>query len=199
MRLELFEEDLRPEFRHRAISLVNFDWLTEEAKVAVTAVGQGFFFRSQEASIEKCRTLYPPEMRRKLEEGRAFQIGKTFWFAAQIPDDKVGCSGSRCSNCEDKTAYCVQICRTCGLPFVGPFGFPQWLKWQEMTAKEKRAAAEEVYSSSKHGRLGYTNVRFVPLTQVELAEIEALPEYEAHMFTLTHEVRPAGLRQKLRS
>ena len=123
-----------------------------------------------------------------VREGKIFKIGKGFHFAVQVPDDTVGCSGSRCSWCNTRTAYCHQICRHCYLPFVGPFGFPQLPEWETLTPEERRREVEEIYChDSRRGRLIYTNVDFVPLTPKELDEIERLGHRDAHYFLITHE------------
>ena len=80
-----------------------------------------------------------------LRENRVFKIGDSFHFAVQIPDDSVGISGSRCSNCGSEVAYCHQICRQCKLPFIGPFSFPQLPDWESLTPDKKRTMVEEVY------------------------------------------------------
>ena len=107
--------------------------------------------------------------RKLLEEFKIFQIGNSFIFAAQIPDNSVGISGSRCTNCGGSVAYCNQVCRGCGLPLVGPFGFPQIGNWVSLSASERKSVIESVYYRLDHGHLGYANVPSVPLTPDEAA------------------------------
>jgi len=133
-----------------------------------------------------------------MEAGKAFKIGNSFVFAAQIPDNSVGCSGSRCSNCGNSTAYCDQICRCCNLPFVGPAGFPQFITWKMATPQEKKNMVLQVYCHNRdRGRLGYANVEYVPLSPSELREIERLTDREAHNFQLTHGHAPQQIRRIL--
>lgn len=84
--------------------------------------------------------------------------GKTFELrvvvAAQIPDDTLGCSSSRCSNCEEPTVYCQQVCANCGMVMIGPFGFPQFSEWQNMTVEERQEMVNNVVATSdKLGQL----------------------------------------------
>lgn len=133
-----------------------------------------------------------------LRKNKVFKIGNSVLFAVQIPDDSVGCSGSRCSNCNSKAAYCHQICRQCKLPFIGPFGFPQLPDWESLTLDEKSTMVEEVYCHHSHrGRIEYVNVDFVPLTSDELNEVEKLQHRDARFFLLTHEVAPQKIRENL--
>lgn len=138
-----------------------------------------------------------------LRENKAFKIGEGFIFAAQIPDDSIGCSGSRCSNCNSKTAYCIQMCEECGLPFIGPFGFPQLPEWESLTLEQKRKLVEKVYFHDAHrGRLVATNVRPVPLTRGELHDVEAyydIPGFAplAGTFLSAHGVSPQEIGKRL--
>lgn len=139
------------------------------------------------------------ELAQAMIDGRAFKIMSSFVFAAQIPDDSVGCSGSRCSNCEGSTAYCEQFCRNCGLPFVGPSGFPQWTEWQNYEPEKRKGLVTKVFFYTDRGRLGYANVAYVPLGEQELCEVEKLSGHEATLFAETHSVEPRNLRNILLS
>lgn len=133
-----------------------------------------------------------------LQENKIFKIGNGFLFAVQIPDDSVGCSGSRCSNCGNEAAYCYQTCRQCKLPFIGPLGFPQLPDWESLTLDEKRTMVEEIYCHhDNRGRSGYANVEFVPLTFDELNKVEKLQYHDAELFLLAHKVDPQKIRASL--
>jgi hypothetical protein len=126
------------------------------------------------AEALKQRGVMEEMLEEAVREGRLFRVGRSFLFSAQIPDDSVGCSGSRCSNCNSETAYCVEICEHCTLPFVGPFGFPQLPVWNQLSLEEKNRSVQEVYMSDNHGRLGSTNVESIPLNPRELERFENL-------------------------
>ena len=133
-----------------------------------------------------------------LQERRIFKIGNSFLFAAQIPDDLVGISGSRCSNCNNETSYCHQRCRQCGFPFIGPFRFPQFLKWRILSLGEKSIIVEDIYAHDyNRGRLGYVNVEFVPLTEKELKKVEELKNHNANLFLSAHSISPQEIRKTL--
>ncbi|MCK4554562.1 hypothetical protein KAU19_06430 [Candidatus Parcubacteria bacterium] len=137
-------------------------------------------------------------LKKATQESRIFKIGNGFFFAAQIPDDSVGGSGSRCTNCNKETIYCHQICRQCKLPFIGPFGFPQLPVWESLTPDEKRTMVEEIYChSGDRGRLLYTNVEHIPLTLNELAKVERLKYRNADLFLSAHGVAPQKIRENL--
>lgn len=133
-----------------------------------------------------------------LQEDRLFKIGYSFLFAVQVPDDSVGISGSRCSNCDNEVAYCNQRCIQCGFPFIGPFGFPQFILWKTLSSAEKRIMVEDIYANhGRRGRLGYTNVEFVPLTKDELKKIEKLKYHHAEYFLSTHAISPQEIKKTL--
>jgi hypothetical protein len=125
-----------------------------------------------------------------LEEFKIFQIGNSFIFAAQIPDDSVGCSGSSCTNCGGPVAYCNQVCRGCGLPLIGPLGFPQIGNWVSLPVNGRRSVVESVYYRLDHGHLGYANVPSVPLTPDEAERIKTVWRHESEIFRSTHGVSP---------
>ncbi len=132
-----------------------------------------------------------------LQEVRLFKVGNSFIFAAQIPDNSVGCSGSRCSNCNNDAAYCQQRCLWCGFPFIGPSGFPQFSKWKNLPPASKTKLVEDVYMRTNKGRLGYSNVKFVPLNNQELEAIEKLNSLDAEYFLSTHSISPKEIRKTL--
>ena len=132
-----------------------------------------------------------------MEQGKLFKVDESFIFAVQIPDDSVGCSGSRCSNCNGAVAYCDQRCEHCGFPFVGPFSFPQLPRWNLRPLDEKRKLIEDAYARDNRGRLGYTNVAYVPLTPIELEKIEKLTGHDAETFTSVHGISPQKIRETL--
>jgi hypothetical protein len=129
---------------------------------------------------------------------RTFKIGNSFEFAIQIPDNTVGCSGSKCSNCGNDAAYCDQVCQTCRLPFIGPHGFPQLPTWQALSSNDKLHLVETIYGSSiNEGRLGYDGISFVPLTLQELEKLEKTFESIDHeRFYRVHRITLKELREK---
>lgn len=137
-------------------------------------------------------------LKKAVRESRIFAVGSSFLFAAQIPDDLVGCSGSRCSNCNGAVAYCQQRCKHCGFPFVGPFGFPQITEWQALSPSQKRTMAEDMYAHrSKRGRLEYVDIKFIPLNPWELGEIERMSDRDAEYFLSAHGIDPKKIRVTL--
>lgn len=127
--------------------------------------------------------------KKSIQERRAFKIGNSFVCAVSIPDKSVGCSGSRCSNCNSPSSYCYQICRTCKMPFIGPFGFPQINTWKTMTLKERGMLAKKIFlEKERHGRLGYVNVAYIPLVRDEAKKILALDSRALNTFLRVHEI-----------
>lgn len=94
--------------------------------------------------------------RARISAGRLFLLLDEV-YAAQIPDPKRGCSASLCTNCAEPVAFCHQKCSTCGMEFIGPFGFPDLTKWNKLTLPEKRKRAIEVYKRDNHGKLKVIN------------------------------------------
>jgi hypothetical protein len=127
-----------------------------------------------------------------LKQNRLYRIADSFIFAVQIPDGNVGCSGSRCTNCNSKTAYCIHLCTQCGFPFVGPYGFPQISEWDQMNVLEKSELIEKIYSSENHGRITYTNVEHVPLTPNEAKRVTHYSPDDTNSFTHTHGKDPSA-------
>ncbi len=133
-----------------------------------------------------------------MTEYMTFRLGAGFRFAAQIPDDSVGCSGSRCTNCGAGVAYCNQVCRGCGLPLIGPWGFPQFPEWLMLTGPEKQAKVEDVYYHERnHGRHGCLNVKDFPLTPNEAKGLVTIVEHDEELFTATHGISPQKLIEKI--
>lgn len=128
-----------------------------------------------------------------LQEGRAFKVSGSCVFAAQIPDESVGCSGSRCTHCDGQAAYCDQICRYCKLPFIGPVGFPQFTRWKRLGSIEKLTLVDKVYRVPNRGRLEYANVKNVPLTLDEAKGIVILTGNEAAAFYEVHKMDPRNV------
>jgi len=127
----------------------------------------------------------------KSQSNQSFKVGHSFKFAVQIPDDTVGCSGSRCGNCNNKVAYSDQLCSQCNLPFVGPFGFPQLPKWRSMTADEQRIMVEDIYSMDpNHGRLVSIGLLSIPLHPNEVRGVEKLTDDNAELFFRTYGINP---------
>jgi len=155
-----------------------------------------FFLKTRQKEVSPLE-MNQAERSQALKSQRLFKANNSFLFAAQIPDDSVGCSGSRCSNCGNKTAYCNQRCFWCGFPFIGPFGFPQISEWELLSKGEKGALVEGIYHQHDNGRMGYVNVDWVPLTEAELSEIELLDIEKAHYFKSTHSVSPKEIRKTL--
>ncbi|MCK4918722.1 MAG: hypothetical protein KAS02_02975 [Candidatus Pacebacteria bacterium] len=132
------------------------------------------------------------------QQGRSFQIEGSYKFAIQIPDNAVGRSGSYCSNCGNEESYCHQVCRECGLPFIGPFGLPQLPAWGSLSLNKKKALVLEIFTNFKNrGRMEYEGVRFIPLTPAELAEVEKNGVEE--LFLGVHGVSPNNLKNILRA
>ena len=105
--------------------------------------------------------------------GSVYRVDESFGFCVQVPDDKVGISGSRCGACGEKTAYSVQICKNCGLPFIGPFGFPQYEEWTKMLSFEKNDFILTVFNDAPtRGRVTRAGMLFFPLTIEELVIVE---------------------------
>jgi len=137
-------------------------------------------------------------LKKAIQENRIFKIGSSFLFAVQVPDDSVGCSGSRCSNCSNAVAYCNHRCKHCGFPFIGPFYIPQLSAWEILSSEQKRTIVEDVYAHrSNRGRLLYTNVKPVPLTLKELEKIELITEEEDLYFHSAHLISARKIRQTL--
>ena len=133
-----------------------------------------------------------------IREGRIFKIGYGFYFAAQVPDNTVGRSGSRCSYCNAKNVYCEQVCKHCSLPFIGPFYFPQLPEWEAIEPDERRRLVEEIYChKSNRGRLLCTNVADVPLTREELREVEKIQFHDADLFRSSHGMPPQKIKEIL--
>ncbi|MCK5286041.1 MAG: hypothetical protein KAJ58_02335 [Candidatus Pacebacteria bacterium] len=133
-----------------------------------------------------------------LQKGRSFKVEGSFKFAVQIPDNAIGCSGSRCSNCDNKEVYCHQICKECGLPFVGPFGLPQLPIWESMSFSKRKALVLKIFKHKKNrGRMEYIGIRFIPMTPRELLRIETLDEKGAESFLCVHGVSPGNMKNIL--
>jgi hypothetical protein len=107
---------------------------------------------------------------------RIFSIEKSFWFAVLVPDDTVGCSGSRCANCGNSLAYCDQFCPQCQFPLVGPFELPQYPEWEKFCVGQRVSKVERIFFSRGHGRIEHGNVESIPLTIVELENFNRLPQ-----------------------
>ena len=131
--------------------------------------------------------------------GRLFKVDNSFLFAVQIPDDSVGISGSRCSNCDSGVPYCDQVCKSCNTPFIGPSGFPQSHAWKRLSLERKKGRVEEVYTHRNHGRLRWGNVLDVPLDPTELSTLEGLPlnGQDCEAFRSVHGVSPQEVRRIL--
>ena len=131
-----------------------------------------------------------------LHKGRSFKVEESFEFAVQIPDNAIGCNGSRCSNCGNEESYCHQICKECGLPFIGPFGFPQLPIWENTSLNKKKVLVLKIFTNFQNrGRLEYQGVRFIPLTPLELKEVETNAKQK--LFMGVHGVSPNNLRNLL--
>lgn len=81
-------------------------------------------------------------------------------FAVQVPDNSVGCSGSRCTNCNGPVAFCDYHCQHCFKEFIGPFGFPQLLNWRSMTAQEQIETVARVHQNPGKGQLHMMQTSF---------------------------------------
>ena len=127
--------------------------------------------------------------------GRVFKVNNGFFFVVNIPDDLVGCSGSRCSHCGSKSAYCYQVCKKCNLPFIGPFGFPQIIVWRSLAIEKRKSIVEEIFiNTGDRGRLGYVGMPPVPLTFDELGVfMKNTYEYCESSFSDVHGVIPKDI------
>ncbi len=164
------------------------------------------FFRSATLELSEAPKVGPRETLEKVGvilHGNfrcgTFKVGDSFRFTAQIPDDSVGCSGSRCSECGAKSAYCEQFCSTCNLPFIGPFDFPQWSDWMKLGSVERWKLVERIFNEPSRGRLGSVNVLSIPLVPQEVSAVEKLAGHEYHLFKNFRRLDPATIRMTLRA
>ena len=130
------------------------------------------------------------KINKAIYENKLFKIEDSFLFAVQIPDNSVGCSGSRCSYCEKEVLYGDHVCQHCKTPFIGPFGFPHIKIWERMLWWEKWKKVGEIYSHyPNYGRIAYTNVLHFPLNPNELKKVDKLSDNEFYnYFCKTHYV-----------
>jgi hypothetical protein len=134
----------------------------------------------------------------KISIENVFRVDKSFAFTVQIPDSSLGENRSRCANCACETAYREQICRECGLPFIGPLGFPEMRTWTNVTSEEKEDFIVIIFTQGKNrGRLTYEHVTDIPLTYDELLKIERLEGLDVELFHHTHGVHPSLLAETL--
>ncbi len=127
-----------------------------------------------------------------------YKVNGSFGFAVQVPDNRVGISGSRCSACGEPTAYSVQICEKCGLPFIGPFGFPQYEEWVKLSDIEKNDFILNVFHDMPaRGRILRSGVPFFPLTMKELVSVEKFTGEDSEQFKLNYGMYPQELRSVL--
>lgn len=144
--------------------------------------------------------MFKCTLKKALRKNRIFRVGKSFLFAVNIPDDTIGISGSRCSNCGSPGAYCIQRCRHCGFPLIGPFGFPQLPTWKIISPEQKITMVKEVFAqASKRGRIEYLGISSIPLTAEELNAVEHLPREEDAAFSHVHKIAPKEIRKTLLS
>lgn len=71
MRLELYYEDLRPEYEGCPIADVTFDMFTEAAQKAIVAIGNGVFFLN-DANFKR---IFPPEVSQAPAEEVRLEFG----------------------------------------------------------------------------------------------------------------------------
>ncbi|PCI28211.1 hypothetical protein COB55_04265 [Candidatus Wolfebacteria bacterium] len=128
---------------------------------------------------------------------KVFAVDKSCRFALNIPDNEVGCSGSRCSSCGGKVVYCNHLCKHCKLPFVGPFGLPQLPEWNLLESSAREELAQQIFHSTNHGRMTYSNVDSVPLTQLEAKIVAGPTEDEVSGFEQTHGESPLEIARRL--
>ena len=62
MKLELYEENLKPEYQNLPCRAIKFEHLTDEAQQAVVAVGRGTFYRDRGTHLENYNVVYAPEV-----------------------------------------------------------------------------------------------------------------------------------------
>lgn len=132
-----------------------------------------------------------------MQKGKIFKVENSFPFAVQIPDNSVGYGGSRCSNCNNEATYYEHLCTHCKSPFVGPFGFPQFLTWKTWHLDKKREAVQSIYCQPpKRGRLGRVEANFFPLTLDELIQIENLDVLSTDDFMRKYKMTTDEIRKK---
>lgn len=61
MRLELYEEDLREEYKNVSTSIVSFEHLIPHVQEAVRAAGRAIFYRNKGTASENYNAVYPPK------------------------------------------------------------------------------------------------------------------------------------------
>lgn len=135
----------------------------------------------------------------KERKGLIFKIDNSFYFAAQIPDETVGISGSRCSNCNTNTAYCRQVCKNCNLPLIGPFGFPQLNKWNTLKLDEKKVLATATYYKKRSGRAESAGIMDVPLSKDELLKVKTMSPDRFYSFKDSYGFSPLEIKKILLS
>jgi hypothetical protein len=194
MKIELYDSDLQSQFRDKSTPTIKFEHFEQVAQKVVSLVGSATFYRNRHSGQENYQNICAPV---RQIGGKFFTIGDSFRFAAQIPDEKVGISGSRCSNCDGAVAFCQEICKHCGLPFVGPFGFPDIDAWRQLDESEKRTWVERIFLRKNHGRMTCVNVMTMPLVETELREAEELVGHDVQLFAQSHSIHPSKLREHL--
>ena len=155
-------------------------------------IGTAYFLRPSR-SVKKKRD----RLMRAYRSGKVFKLEDSFIFAAQIPDNSVGISGSRCSFCDNEVAYCHQVCKKCKLPFIGPFGILQITTWEKLNVEEKRNVVAEVFKDYQKSRVEYAGVPQVPLRLGNVVVVENLEGWQAHSFQDSHGIAPKNIRQYL--
>jgi hypothetical protein len=130
----------------------------------------------------------------------SFRVMGSYICAPQIPDKTLRGYGTRCANCRSETGYFEQICRHCGIPFIGPLGFPDISVWKVLDAKEKKELAKKVCEQyHNRGRFKHVNAMSVPLTPEELQAVEALEGEEAEIFEMVHNISPREISTRLKT
>jgi hypothetical protein len=61
MKLELYDENLKPEYQSLLCRAIWFEHLTDEAQVAVRAVGRDTFYRDRGIRLKNYNLIYAPK------------------------------------------------------------------------------------------------------------------------------------------
>lgn len=137
-------------------------------------------------------------LERGVKQGKVFKLEDTFYFAVQVPDETVGCSGSRCSNCNTRVDYSEQFCENCQLPFIGPHGVQQIEQWKQLSPEGRNLLVKTVFEKKNHGRIVSSGAAF-PLTPEELAVFKELEYGELVSFFPSNGIYPGEVEDMLMS
>lgn len=121
--------------------------------------------------------------------GQAFRVGDSIVFAVQLMDKEYGEGATRCSSCGTVLNLGNQFCTAymCGLPLIGPFGFPRWEIWNQLAKPERQQKVEKIFRHPTHGRYSKFYITPIPLTVGEAEQLtKELNAEEASEFRFVH-------------